>query len=666
MKKTKWRRLMSAAVSAFMLTSMLPMYASAAGPDSNSAPTEDNLPVSVEYQKVTDMLTDGGTFTIVSSDSSDKDLRIVHLTNGTTKLDRCRVNTAGDTLTPTDCEMSQYAGTHAHAWTISAVADGYTVKSETANGGYININAGSAQAGTEAQTLRIEETAEDGLYTISRTIGDTTYYLAYTSSGWSAGTEAYPVYLYEETEVQAEILPNGSTATGTTAGQPFASGTAGSANFRIPSLITLDDGSLLAAIDARWNHAGDACALDTIISKSTDGGKTWTYSFPNYFNDSTDAKHSNATAFIDPAMIQGKDGTIYLLVDLFPGGVALNTAPYGPLAKSGYELIDDAYRLVLYGSPVPNQQTSYTHYVGDFSADGYAPVIDVNDSSTDYYVDQWYYLYNADKEKVYCAQLGSSKYVQQNVFYYNADLHVTAASYLWLVTSKDSGETWSAPLMLNEQVRTGLESNARFYGVGPGRGLVTSTGRIIFPCYTFYNADGKSSVIYSDDNGQTWERSEELSWQTSEATVVEADGRLYMFARHGGYAVSTDGGETWSERQNSTGADIHTGCQINAIVYSKLIDGKTAILLSCPTGSGRSNGKIYVGLVQEDGSISWDYSYSVTNGYYAYSSLTELADGSIGLLYENAGASALYQNIGIAEIATGAAVGNERSLTVPL
>ena len=403
MKKTKWRRLMSAAVSAFMLTSMLPMYASAADPDSSSAPTEDSLPVSVEYQKVTDTLTDGGTFTIVSSDSSDKDLRIVHLTNGTTKLDRCRVNTAGDTLTPTDCEMSQYAGTHAHAWTISAVADGYTVKSETANGGYININAGSAQAGTEAQTLRIEETAEDGLYTISRTIGDTTYYLAYTSSGWSAGTEAYPVYLYEETEVQAEILPNGSTATGTTAGQPFASGTAGSANFRIPSLITLDGGSLLAAIDARWNHAGDACALDTILSKSEDGGKTWTYSFPNYFNDSTDAKHSYATAFIDPAMIQGNDGTIYLLADLFPGGVALNTAPKAPLAKSGYEEIGGEYRLVLYASPLPENQAAYTHYVGDFGADGFAPVIDTEDNGTDYYVDQWYYLYNANKEKIYCA-----------------------------------------------------------------------------------------------------------------------------------------------------------------------------------------------------------------------------------------------------------------------
>lgn len=660
---------MSAAVSAFMLTSMLPMYASAAGPDGSSAPTEDNLPVSVEYQKVTDTLTDGGTFTIVSSDSSDTDLRIVHLTNGTTKLDRCRVNTAGDTLTPTDCEMSQYAGTHAHAWTISAVADGYTVKSETANGGYININAGSAQAGTEAQTLRIEETAEDGLYTISRTIGDTTYYLAYTSSGWSAGTEAYPVYLYEETEIQAEILPNGSTATGTTQDQPFAAGTGGSANFRIPSLITLDDGSLLAAIDARWNHAGDACALDTILSKSEDGGKTWTYSFPNYFNDSTDAKHSYATAFIDPAMIQGNDGTIYLLADLFPGGVALNTAPKAPLAESGYEEIDGEYRLVLYASPLPENQAAYTHYVGDFGADGFAPVIDTEDNGTDYYVDQWYYLYNADKEKIYCAQLGSSKYVQQNVFYYNADLHVTAATYLWLVTSTDGGETWSAPSILNEQVRTGDSSDtAKFYGVGPGRGLAMSTGRIVFPCYTFYNADGNSSVIYSDDNGKTWERGEDLSWQTSEATVAEADGRLYMFARHGGYAVSTDGGETWSERQDTPGANIHTGCQINAIVYSKLIDGKTAILLSCPTGGSRANGKIYVGLVQENGSIDWKYDYSVTSngGYYAYSCLTELADGSVGLLYENAGSSALYKNISIADIASGASVGNERVLNVPL
>lgn len=670
MKKSKWHKFVSMAVSAFMLLSMLPVHVMAANSEDSSADaaqSDNGLPVSTEYQKATGEVTAGENFTIVSSDSSDNTLRIVHLTNSTTKLDHCKVENAGETLIPADCTV--VPGTHAHAWTVSSAEGGYTIQSRTENGGYINIGSGSAQAGSEAQILQIEETEEGGLYTISREIDGTPYYLAYTSSGWSASTTPYPVYLYIETKVPAEVLPNGNSSAGTTNDQPFAPGTGGSNNFRIPSLITLDDGSLLAAIDARWNHQGDASGLDTIISKSTDGGETWTYSFPNYFNDSIDAYNAYATAFIDPAMIQGDDGTIYLLADLWPGGVALNTAAYkNPVAGSGYEQIDGKYRLVLYNSAVPNDQTSskYTHYVADFDSTGFAPVVDTADSSTDYYVDQWYYLYNTEKEPIYCQQLGSSKYVQQNVFYFKADLHVMATSYLWLITSKDGGETWSAPSMLNEQVRTGLQSNANFYGVGPGRGLVTSTGRIVFPCYTYISGhgDGNTSVIYSDDNGQTWERSEDLGWQTSEATVVEANGNLYIFARHGGYAVSTDGGATWSDKKTVDGADIYSGCQINAIVYSKLIDGKPAILLSCPTGGSRNNGKIYVGLVQEDGSINWDYSYSVNNGAYAYSSLTELADGSIGLLYESS--SVVYENIDIADIAHNASIGNVSLLTIPL
>ena len=59
---------------------------------------------------------------------------------------------------------------------------------------------------------------------------------------------------------------------GTTKGQPFAPGTGGSQNFRIPGIITLDDGTLIAACDARWNHAGDGAGLDTIVSVSKDNG----------------------------------------------------------------------------------------------------------------------------------------------------------------------------------------------------------------------------------------------------------------------------------------------------------------------------------------------------------------------------------------------------------
>ena len=61
-------------------------------------------------------------------------------------------------------------------------------------------------------------------------------------------------------------------ADGTTTGQPFAAGTGGSKNFRIPGIVTLDNGTLIAACDARWNHSGDGAGLDTIVSVSTDNG----------------------------------------------------------------------------------------------------------------------------------------------------------------------------------------------------------------------------------------------------------------------------------------------------------------------------------------------------------------------------------------------------------
>lgn len=149
---------------------------------------------------------------------------------------------------------------------------------------------------------------------------------------------------------------------GTTQNQPFATGTAGSDHFRIPAMITLQhqsdankNGRLVAAIDARWNHPMDACSLDTILSYSDDNGANWHYKFPNYFGDSTNGKGDTyETAFIDPVIVEGKDGTIYLMVDLFSGGVAINTAPMRPPAATGYVEIDGTQRLVLYTSPDTN------------------------------------------------------------------------------------------------------------------------------------------------------------------------------------------------------------------------------------------------------------------------------------------------------------------------
>ena len=64
-------------------------------------------------------------------------------------------------------------------------------------------------------------------------------------------------------------------------------------------------------------------------------------------------------------------------------------------------------------------------------------------------------------------------------------------------------------------------------------------------------------------------------------------------------------------------------------------------------------------LVQDDGTLDWKYNYSINgSAYYAYSCLTILPDGTIGLLYESDGTVITYEDFDIEDVAKGAAIGN--------
>ena len=136
---------------------------------------------------------------------------------------------------------------------------------------------------------------------------------------------------------------------------------------------------------------------------------------------------------------------------------------------------------------------------------------------------------------------------------------------------------------------------------------------------------------------------------TAEAQIVEMpDGSLKTYLRTGsGYIaeVTSDGGETWSDRVPLTGISTTSyGTQLSVINYSEPVDGKPAIILSSPNATqGRKNGKIWVGLINDTGetgvnkySVEWKYSYAIDDPQmgYSYSCLTELPSGEIGLLYE--------------------------------
>ena len=58
--------------------------------------------------------------------------------------------------------------------------------------------------------------------------------------------------------------------------QPFAPGEGGYAGFRIPGLLRLPSGMLLAACEGRVESVSDSCATkDLVVKRSADGGRTW-------------------------------------------------------------------------------------------------------------------------------------------------------------------------------------------------------------------------------------------------------------------------------------------------------------------------------------------------------------------------------------------------------
>jgi sialidase-1 len=56
----------------------------------------------------------------------------------------------------------------------------------------------------------------------------------------------------------------------------FVSGYEGHKSYRIPAIISLPNGNLLAFCEGRVNHSGDSGDINIVLKRSSDKGKTWT------------------------------------------------------------------------------------------------------------------------------------------------------------------------------------------------------------------------------------------------------------------------------------------------------------------------------------------------------------------------------------------------------
>ena len=445
---------------------------------------------------------------------------------------------------------------------------------------------------------------------------------------------------------------------------PYSPGTGNSKLFRIPSMLTLKNGRVLAGGDLRYgNGTDDPANIETVIRYSDDNCKTWSdIVWVNHFNDMEDQDHNNAiptsASFCDAAMCQDKNGVVYHASDACPAYMGLWSAgTYGK--ESGF--IDGKLALCDKTSHKKAEsttlnKTNYPYFVDDFSEDGFAPVLKFSDNSSynNYYVDRDYNIYQKVDDSytpVLIKQMNkdgtlNNNDVIANIFYAYAPIKIYPTYYLWIRKSFDNGETWSDGKILNTQI------NSRgFTGFSPGVGIcIEKDGkqRVIFSIYDNNGGREYTSVIYTED-GENWHRSEKAkqvgaAGKSSESQMVLLNnGVLRMYSRniagYISYTDSTDGGETWGKYTIDKGLPYCSNCMFSVIKYSKKIDGKDAIVVSCPSKKTRKLGIIKIGLYDENNVVDWKYTKKVTDSLnpfsFVYSCITELSDGSIADLYES-------------------------------
>ncbi len=203
--------------------------------------------------------------------------------------------------------------------------------------------------------------------------------------------------------------------------------------------------------------------------------------------------------------------------------------------------------------------------------------------------------------------------------------------------SKDDGKTWTKPRDISKDIafpgwpfgKSDREGGFIFISSGSGVQLGDKKGTIL---HTLVHVGDGNALFGTDDHGKTWRPFGKPVKCGDECKVVElSDGGWMINSRWRGGGrqihVTRDGGETWESRYDRTLKDPQCNAQIMRY-------GKKALLFSNCNSGGRSNLCLRTSL---DDGLTWSEGISICPGGAAYSDITILPNGDVGVLYEGAG-----------------------------
>ncbi|MEZ5344937.1 MAG: sialidase family protein [Pyrinomonadaceae bacterium] len=234
-------------------------------------------------------------------------------------------------------------------------------------------------------------------------------------------------------------------------------------------------------------------------------------------------------------------------------------------------------------------------------------------------------------------------YVRYSGYDYETGTPEKSLSEVFFDRSTDGGKTWSAP----QKMPTGERYQGDILSMEQLR-----DGRLVYPfCFlTNVSSQFAVSVMYSDDDGKTWQRSSSVlrtggggfESGASEPTLVELpDGKLWMLIRaQTGFlweSFSSDRGKTWSAATESKFPSSNAPASM-----LRLKSGEIAVAWNPHVDSNYARQSLVIALTSDGKTLKGMREFDFTDftddpkasiPHVTYPFLTEAKDGTIAISY---------------------------------
>ena len=193
--------------------------------------------------------------------------------------------------------------------------------------------------------------------------------------------------------------------------------------------------------------------------------------------------------------------------------------------------------------------------------------------------------------------------------------------------------TWSKPVDITSQIsKPGWEKDFKF--ITSGRGIQTKNGDLL---HCLVNIQNGTHVFGSKDHGETWFLTETPVQPGDETKIVELKDGIWMVnsrANNKGIRyshTSFNEGNNWLTKEENDLID--PGCNASFIKYNYGKYNRKVLLVLSNINNSKIRKKIVVRYSLDEG-INWSKPRIVYSGEAAYSSMTILKNGEIGLFFE--------------------------------